>query len=302
MITTAEQPEHDNDYQRVASAITFIAGRVDRQPTLPEVAEHLHLSPFHAQRLFSRWAGVSPKRFLQVLTVERAKGLLNESRSLLDVAHDVGLSSGSRLYDHFVQLEAVTPGEFKSRGRGLLVEFGVHDTPFGEAFIATTPRGVSHLAFLDGDDPSRSVDALVTQWPEAQVVEHERRTGRIMASMFAPQRSTAPPHHLHVAGTNFQVRVWRALLTVPPGQVTTYSRVATSIGSPNGARAVGRAVGSNPVAWLIPCHRVIREGGDLGGYRWGVTRKLAINAWEEARSADPVGRVAQLTTAEVASR
>jgi AraC family transcriptional regulator of adaptative response/methylated-DNA-[protein]-cysteine methyltransferase len=277
---TSESP---TDYDRIAEAIDFIASRIEQQPTLDEVAAHLNLSAYHFQRLFTRWAGVTPKRYLQVLTVGRAKELLSESMSLLDTSHSIGLSSGSRLYDHFVQLDAVTPGEFKTRGDGLIIEFGVHPTPFGDAFIATTARGVCSLSFLDDEDATRSVARLTTQWPRAQLVKNSETTQRIITKIFGARDHPAPPLSLHVTGTNFQVNVWRALLELPPAALTSYSWVAELIGATGSARAVGRAVGSNPVALLIPCHRVIHQKGDLGGYHWGLTRKRAIYAWEAAR-------------------
>jgi AraC family transcriptional regulator of adaptative response/methylated-DNA-[protein]-cysteine methyltransferase len=272
------------DYERIARAIKFITSRVDGQPSLEEVAADQHLSPFHFQRLFSRWAGVTPKRFLQVLTVDRAKQLLDESRPVLEVSNALGLSSGSRLHDHFVQLEAITPGEYKTGGEGLAIEFGVHDTPFGMAFVAATPRGVCNLAFLDDVDGAAHLERLAQRWPRAVVRENDQRTGQIIDSMFAATTRRDGPLSLHVLGTNFQINVWRALLEISPGAVTSYSTVAARIGRPTSARAVGRAVGMNPVAFLIPCHRVIQQSGDLGGYHWGVTRKQAIHAWEAARS------------------
>ena len=274
--------ESTTDYDRIAEAIVFISSRIEQQPTLDEVAAHLNLSAFHFQRLFTRWAGVTPKRFLQVLTVSRAKELLSESLSLLEVSHSLGLSSGSRLYDHFVKLDAVTPGEYKKRGDGLTIEFGTHPTPFGDAFVATTPRGVCGLSFLDDHDVTESIARLSTQWPQARLLENGDATQRILTTMFAPTKRS-PPLSLHVTGTNFQVNVWRALLELPPGALASYSWVAERIGATGSARAVGRAVGSNPVAFLIPCHRVIQQSGDLGGYRWGLTRKRAIYAWEAAR-------------------
>jgi AraC family transcriptional regulator of adaptative response/methylated-DNA-[protein]-cysteine methyltransferase len=272
-----------SDYDRIARAIAFIAGRVDSQPQLKEVAAHLHMSPFHFQRLFSRWTGVTPKRFLQVLTVERAKQLLDESKPLLEVSDSLGLSSGSRLYDHFVHLEAVTPGEFKTGGAGLTIEHGVHDTPFGQAFIAATTRGICKLAFLDAPDIEAHLSGLIERWPHALLHENRRRTGAIIDSMFDVDRKPDRPLSLHVSGTNFQISVWKALLRIPPGKVASYAQVASAIGRPDSARAVGLANGANPVAFLIPCHRVIQQSGQLGGYHWGVTRKQAIHAWESAR-------------------
>lgn len=274
------------DYDRIAKAIAFIADRVENQPTLDEVAAHLHLSSFHFQRLFCRWAGVTPKRFLQVLTVERAKRLLREAQPLLAVSGSLGLSSASRLYDHFVQLEAVTPGEFRTRGAGLLIRFAVHETPFGPAFVAMTPRGICHLAFVDGGGIDGELSALRGQWPLAELREDGRPSQAVIGALFGvpDDRQTGRPISLHVSGTNFQVSVWKALLNIAPATVASYTQVAAAVGRPKAARAVGQAVGANPVALLIPCHRVIRESGELGGYHWGDTRKLAIQAWEQVRA------------------
>ncbi|MGK4472932.1 bifunctional transcriptional activator/DNA repair enzyme AdaA [Aeromonas molluscorum] len=272
-----------SDYARISDAIRFIASQVARQPTLDEIAAHVHLSPFHFQRLFSRWAGVTPKRYLQVLTLERAKALLQESRPLLEVADTLGLSSGSRLYDHFVQLEAVTPGEYKQRGAGLVIDHGVHDTPFGQAFVALTPRGVCNFSFLDDQAPETPLAALAHNWPEAKLREAPSRTQEVIHTMFDGSKMPDRPISLHVSGTNFQISVWRALLEIPPARVVSYAQVASAIGNPKAARAVGLAVGANPVALMIPCHRVIQQNGKLGGYHWGETRKQAIHAWEAAR-------------------
>ncbi|MDM5075897.1 bifunctional transcriptional activator/DNA repair enzyme AdaA [Aeromonas media] len=272
-----------SDYARISDAIAFIANQVERQPTLDEIAAHVHLSPFHFQRLFSRWAGVTPKRYLQVLTLERAKALLHESRSLLEVADTLGLSSGSRLYDHFVQLEAVTPGEYKQRGAGLVIDHGVHDTPFGQAFVALTPRGVCNFSFLDEKAPEAPLASLAQRWPAAQLREAPSRTQEVIHTMFDGSKTPDRPISLHVSGTNFQISVWRALLEIPPARVVSYAQVASAVGNPKAARAVGLAVGANPVALMIPCHRVIQQNGKLGGYHWGETRKQAIHAWEAAR-------------------
>ncbi|SIR57057.1 bifunctional transcriptional activator/DNA repair enzyme AdaA [Aeromonas veronii] len=272
-----------SDYARIADAIRFIASQVERQPTLDEIAAHVHLSPFHFQRLFSRWAGVTPKRYLQVLTLERAKALLQESRPLLEVADTLGLSSGSRLYDHFVQLEAVTPGEYKQRGAGLVIDHGVHDTPFGQAFVSLTPRGVCNFSFLDEKAPEVPLAALAHNWPEAELREAPSRTQNVINTMFDGSKAPDRPISLHVSGTNFQISVWRALLQIPPAKVVSYAQVASAVGNPKAARAVGLAVGANPVALMIPCHRVIQQNGKLGGYHWGETRKQAIHAWEAAR-------------------
>lgn len=276
-----------SDYDRIAEAISFIVSRVDRQPTLQEIAGHLHLSPFHFQRLFGRWVGVTPKKFLQALTLERAKQLLRESKPLLEVSDTLGLSSGSRLYDHFVHLEAVTPGEYKTGGLGLTIEYAVHDTPFGKAFIATTPRGICSFAFLDSLKIDGHLADLHKEWPHAAIHENRQRTLAVIRTMFSGENKSDRPVSLHVSGTNFQISVWKALLQIPPARVASYSQVATAIGHPNSARAVGLAVGANPVAFLIPCHRVIQKSGRLGGYHWGETRKQAIHVWESARYEPP---------------
>ena len=272
-----------SDYERIARAISFINTRLKHQPSLEEISAHLHMSPFHFQRVFSRWAGVTPKKYLQILTVDRAKHLLTESRSLLEISDSLGLSSGSRLYDHFVNLEAVTPGEYKKRGVNLKIEYAVHETPFGDVFIATTPRGICKLSFLDHEGIDSPLYELNKQWPYATVLENINATQRIIESMFSPNSNPDRPLSLHVSGTNFQVNVWRALLKIPPGAVTSYSQVACIIGRPDSARAVGLAIGANPVAFLIPCHRVIQQSGKPGGYHWGEIRKHAIHAWESAR-------------------
>jgi AraC family transcriptional regulator of adaptative response/methylated-DNA-[protein]-cysteine methyltransferase len=272
-----------SDYDRIAEAISYISTRLQSQPTLNEIAAHLHLSPFHFQRLFCRWAGVTPKRFLQVLTLERAKQLLSESKPLLEVSDSLGLSSGSRLYDHFVHLEAVTPGEYKMGGVGLTIEYGVQDTPFGKAFIAITPRGICVFSFLENTETDVHLTGLCKKWPHATVQENRPRTRAVIKAMFGGEKKLDRPLSLHVTGTNFQISVWKALLQIPPATVASYSQVATAIGHPGSARAVGLAVGANPVAFLIPCHRVIQQSGKLGGYHWGETRKQAIHAWESAR-------------------
>lgn len=271
-----------SDYDRIAKAIAFVVERVETQPKLQDIAAHVHMSPFHLQRLFSRWAGVSPKRFLQALTLERSKPLLRASESLLDVATEVGLSGSSRLHDHFVQLEAVTPGEYKNRGRGLIIRFGVQSTPFGPMFVAVTDRGVCRAAFVD-DCGAGALAKLRQDWPLAEVVADGAATHEVAEAMFDRPAREGRPMSLHVSGTNFQIAVWRALLNIRAGEATSYSQLAANLGRPRSARAIGHAVGANPVAFLIPCHRVIHQSGALGGYRWGTQRKRAIQVWERAR-------------------
>lgn len=273
-----------SDYDRITQAITFITQQVNNQPSLQEIAAHCHISESHFQRLFSRWTGVSPKRFLQALTVERAKQLLHESKTLLEVSDEIGLSSSSRLYDHFVHLEAVTPGEYKSQGAGLLIEYGIHETPFGLAFVAITPRGMCKLSFLDYSRLDQQLFELATTWPEAALAENNQSTGLAIESLFHFNKLPDQPLSLHVSGTNFQIHVWKALLQIPPATVTSYKQLAIHLGNPGAARAVGQAVGANPVAFFIPCHRVIQQSGYLGGYHWGTVRKHAMHAWETALS------------------
>lgn len=272
------------DYERIARAIEYLAGNVTSQPRLEEVAAHVHLSPFHFQRLFRRWAGTTPKRFLQVLTLERSRQLLHECGSLLELTHAVGLSSGSRLHGHFVTLDAVTPGEYRNRGRGVTIRHGVHASPFGELFVALTARGVCRAAFVDGgdEDVTAQLDAIRRTWPEAELLGDSEATRHVVDAITGKTPGDAPLS-LHVAGTNFQVAVWRALLAIPEGAVASYAQVATAIDRPRASRAVGGAVGANPVALLIPCHRVITASGALGQYRWGTTRKHAIQVRERAR-------------------
>lgn len=271
------------DYGRVARAIDYLRRHADEQPDLTSAARHVHLSEHHFQRLFTRWAGVSPKRFLQYLTVEHAKSRLAASQSLLDVAGGIGLSGPGRLHDLFVTVEAMSPGEFKAGGTGLAIRYGIHGSPFGAALIAATPRGVCGLHFVDGEiDPAV---LLRRAWPHAELHEDPHGTAPLARNIFAPFVSQpAKPLALLVRGTNFQVRIWRALLALPPGSVTTYGNIARRIGHPGAARAVGSAIGANSIAWLIPCHRVIRESGELGGYRWGQSRKAAMLGWEAAHS------------------
>lgn len=278
-----DQHSGNSDYERIARAIAFISSHADRQPRLEEIAAHVGLSPFHFQRLFSRWAGVTPKRFLQVLTVERAKQLLQEPRPLLEVAESAGLSSGSRLYDHFVQLEAVTPGEYRRGGQDMTLEYAVQETPFGDVFIAATQRGVNRITFLDGDTPEQPLAELREQWPSAHLCENRTRMRDLVSTIFNSTIQADRPLSLHVAGTNFQVSVWKALLCIPPGKVASYGELAAALQRPKAARAVGAAVGANPVAFLIPCHRVISQSGLIGGYHWGKERKHAMHAWEAAR-------------------
>lgn len=273
-----------SDYERIARAIEFIAANVEAQPDLAEVAAHARLSPFHFQRLFSRWAGVSPKRFLQIVTVEHAKRLLAEGReSLLGASESLGLSSSSRLHDHFVTLEAMTPDEYRRQGAGLEIRHGEAETPFGRAALAWTSRGLCALRFVDREPGQAAVVSLQHSWPGATLARDATGARRLADRVFADRGESGLPLSVLVRGTNFQIAVWRALIRIPRGGFAAYGDIAATIGRPKAVRAVGTAVGANPCAFVIPCHRVIRESGALGGYRWGLTRKQAMHAWEAAR-------------------
>lgn len=272
------------DYQRVAQAIQFLEQNYQAQPSLDELAAQLALSPFHLQRLFTQWAGVSPKRFVQYLTAEHAKHLLTNAHSVLDAAYETGLSSPSRLHDLLIATEAVTPGEFKQRGVGLQIAYGCHATPFGDCLLAVTSRGICQLLFLTEGGWEMAVAELREQWSAAQLVEDQTQTQPFLAQIF-PASGRTQPHtvSLLLKGTNFQLKVWNALLQIPAGAAWSYEDVAQAIGQPTAARAVGNAVGANPIAYLIPCHRVIRKSGIVDAYRWGSTRKKAMLAWESAQ-------------------
>jgi AraC family transcriptional regulator of adaptative response/methylated-DNA-[protein]-cysteine methyltransferase len=273
-----------DDYERIAAAIRFIDQHVDRQPGLEDIAARLNLSSFHLQRLFRRWAGVTPKRFLQFLTVEHAKRMLEQSHSLLDTSFETGLSGPGRLHDHFVSLEAMSPGEYKTRGAGLTIRYGSHPSPFGAIFLAITERGICALSFhADAGAETRAAERLQQFWRGARVVQDPSATDAVASRLFEQPAQDGGPVHLLVKGTNFQIKVWRALLNIPPGMLRSYDHIARVVGKPKAARAVGGAVGANPIAYLIPCHRVIRSLGIIGGYRWGTTRKRALIAWEAGR-------------------
>ena len=273
-----------SDYQMIAAAIAFLEANHRSQPSLEELAAHLAISPFHLQRLFKRWAGISPKRFVQFLTVEHAKQLLAESHTMLDAAYETGLSSPGRLHDLFINVEAMTPGEFKLGGRGLTIQYGFHATPFGECLLAMTERGVCGLNFTGAAGRDAELAALRARWPAAGLSEDQPATAAVVDSIFAPAHQGGDAVRLLLAGTNFQIKVWEALLRIPPGSACTYEDVAQWVGRPSAARAVGGAVGANAIAYLIPCHRVIRKSGVIKDYRWGSTRKKAILGWEASHS------------------
>lgn len=280
----------EESYQRVARVIRYLDAHHAAQPDLAALAAQAGLSPFHFHRLFHAWAGVTPKDFLQCLTVAHAKALLQRGASVLDAALDAGLSGAGRLHDLCVTLEAATPGELKTRGAGQRIIYGRAASPFGDCLIAATARGVCHLEFVEPGAEAQVPGTLRAQWPAAQYTRDDERATALLAPVFrrAPHAGSTPLQ-AYVTGTAFQLRVWRALLRVPPGTLVTYKAIAAAAGAPRSARAVGNAVGSNPLAFLIPCHRVIRDTGIVGGYRWGATRKRAMLAWESAqpRAAEP---------------
>ena len=269
------------DYLRIEQAIEYLEKNANSQPELSEIASAVGLSEYHFQRIFSRWAGISPKRFLQFLTKESAKGLLEKSENLLDTTYGVGLSSLGRLHDLFVTTEAVTPGQYKSGGAGLIIRYGLHDTPFGKALIGTTERGICHLGFVKNSEGD-AIDSLYADWQQAQMIEDYNATALLVEPIFDLSQRTRKPLHLHLRGTNFQLKVWEALLRIPPGAVVSYQGLAKQAGRPRASRAVGTALGRNPIAVLIPCHRVIRKLGEFGNYRYGVVRKKALLGWEAA--------------------
>lgn len=273
------------DYLRIERAITFLQSNHTHQPELKDVARSIHLSEYHFQRLFSRWAAISPKKFLQYLTVEHAKRVLKESRSLLDATFETGLSSPGRLHDLFITVEAMTPGEFKNEGAGLTILYGFHPTPFGECLLAVTHRGICGLSFVPTGNRARVLAELRKRWAGAKFSAEPVTTQRYVDRLFSRARKTGrKPLPLLLKGTNFQIKVWEALMRIPEGSVVSYEDVARAIGNPKASRAVGSAVGSNPLAYIIPCHRVIQQAGVIGNYHWGSARKKALLGWEWANA------------------
>ncbi|MCE6992062.1 methylated-DNA--[protein]-cysteine S-methyltransferase [Dyadobacter sp. CY323] len=271
------------NYEKIAKAIEFIVANAKEQPSLFDVAEEVSISQFHFQRVFTEWAGVSPKKFLQYITAGYLKDKIRESSNLVELAESAGLSSQSRVYDHFMAIEAVTPQEFKTSGKGLEISYGFHKTPFGDCFLAVTERGICAMAFVDEATRDDQLIQLAKKWHYASISPDQNITENYIGRIFQPEKKSLEKLPLLVQGTNFQLKVWEALLSIPKGAVTTYQQIAQSIGNPGAVRAVGTAVGDNPIAYLIPCHRVIRKEGVLGEYRWGSLRKKALIGWEAAR-------------------
>ncbi|MFT5877839.1 MAG: AraC family transcriptional regulator of adaptative response [Dokdonia sp.] len=270
------------NYERIANAINYIKEDYKSQPSLDEIAEKANLSPYHFQRLFKEWAGVSPKKFLQYISVENAKKILNEQNStLLDTTMEIGLSGTGRLHDLFVNIEGMTPGEYKNGGEQLIINYSYAQSPFGMVMVASTKKGLCHVAFID--DEEKAIFGLKNQFPNAKYQQRVDQSQVNALMIFANDWSEVSKIKLHLKGTDFQLKVWDALLKIPKGQLSSYGNIAHEIQNPKAARAVGTAIGSNPVAFLIPCHRVIQSSGEIGGYRWGNTRKTAIIGWEASR-------------------
>lgn len=274
------------NYHRIERALAYITENFRAQPTLADVAAHVHLSPAHFQRIFAEWAGTSPKKFLKYISLAHAKELLAPSRglTLFDTAHEIGLSSTSRLHDLFVSIEGMTPAMYKQGGKGLRIAYAFYASPFGELLVASTETGICHAAFCS--DRQRAEAELRQQFRNAEYVQRESAFHHALRGIFAPAPEPLSRIKLHLKGTQFQLKVWEALLKIPMGALGTYASVAQHIGKPTAHRAVGTAIGRNPIAFLIPCHRVIQGSGLFGGYRWGTARKAALIGWEQSRVHD----------------
>lgn len=282
-ITVPDEPH--SDYERVRRIIAYISERWREQPSLEAIADHVGLSTTHVHHLFRRWAGLSPKAFLQALTLDNAKALLADSASVLDATYEVGLSGPARLHDLFVTHEAMTPGDYRTGGLGLTMRYGFHPSPFGEAVLIATDRGLAGLGFVDDGDRQAALSDLTRRWPKATYLEDEAATAPLAQRIFNPSQWQAEqPLRVVLIGTDFEVRVWQTLLRIPRDKATTYSDIARHIGKPSACRAVGAAVGKNPVSFVVPCHRVLGRSGALTGYHWGLTRKQAILGWEAGQA------------------
>ncbi len=278
-----EKSQQELNYDRIAKAILFIQDHFQEKPSLEEIAEHVHLSPFHFQRLFSDWVGTSPKKFLQYTQVNYAKKLLKEEkRTLFDTHILTGVGSTSRLHDMFVQIEGMTPAEFKQGDEGLSIAYSFQDSPFGKCLIASTEKGICYLAFVDDD--ASGLDELKGSFEKAVFIAEEKAIHREALSIFNLEDSSLKRIKLHLKGTAFQLKVWQALLSIPMGELNSYKEIAEKVGNPSASRAVGTAIGSNPIAYLIPCHRVIQTSGHTGGYRWNPLRKTLMLGWEFAKT------------------
>ncbi len=290
LATTLDPDGPVADYDRVRKALAFMTGSWREQPSTEAIAMHVGLSPSHLHHMFRRWAGITPKAFLQAITLDHARGLLRESASVLDTAYEVGLSGPGRLHDLFVTHEAMSPGEWKAHGEGLTLAYGFHPSPFGEAIVVATERGLAGLGFVDDGNRAAALADMQRRWPRARLEEDDARTAPLAQRAF-DSASWQPDTPLRVVliGSDFEVRVWQTLLRIPLGRATTYSDIASHIGKPKAARAVGAAVGRNPVSFVVPCHRVLGRSGALTGYHWGLTRKQAILGWEAGMSGQVAG-------------
>jgi len=273
--------QEEINFNRITEAIHYIQANFKNQPGLEEVAEKVNLSPFHFQRLFSEWAGTSPKRFLQYISLGYAKQLLKENQSLFDTAMETGLSGTGRLHDLFINIEGMTPGDYKNGGENLHINYSFTESPFGNVIVASTPKGICHLAFYE--DEGAAIRNLQTQFPAANYKQIMDSAQQNALFIFNHDWNKIQQIKLHLRGTDFQLKVWESLLKIPMGKLSTYGTIAKNVEKPNASRAVGTAIGDNPVAFLIPCHRVIQGSGALGGYHWGVVRKTAMIGWEAAK-------------------
>ena len=279
------QRQKQIDFVRIRKAIGYLSENYKSQPTLEQAAEHVNLSSYHFQRMFSNWAGVSPKQFLRYINITHAKKLLKEDKaSLLDTTYELGLSSTSRLHDLFIDIEGMTPGEYKNGGENLSINYSFVESPFGKTIVASTTKGICYIAFVN--DEESSLKLLKNQYPNAQYQKHRDQMQQNAILVFTQDWSRLDKIKLHIKGTDFQLKVWQALLTIPMGKLSTYSNIASKINNPKASRAVGSAIGDNPVAFLIPCHRVIKSTGLLGQYHWGCDRKAAMIGWEGAKTDD----------------
>jgi AraC family transcriptional regulator of adaptative response/methylated-DNA-[protein]-cysteine methyltransferase len=270
-----------SDYAYVKKALSFISENWREQPTLDAIAAEVKLSPSHLQRIFTRWAGLSPKAFLQALTLDHARAMLRDSASILDTSYEVGLSGPGRLHDLFVTHEGMTPGSYKAQGLGLTIFYGFHPSPFGIALVMVTEQGLAGLAFADEGEEKNTLADMMSRWPNARYLEDSARTAPFATRIFNPDTwNPKEPLRVVMIGTDFEIRVWETLLRIPMGKAATYSDIAAHLDKPKAARAVGAAVGRNPVSFVVPCHRVLGKSGGLCGYHWGLTRKRAILGWE----------------------
>lgn len=276
--------ETTTNYQRIESALRFVSQNIQHQPKVAEMAAHLHMSPYHFQRIFKTWAGISPKKFLQYLTLKNLKRELEQSKNLLELSHKVGLSTPSRVYDLFVKIEALSPGEYQQKGKGIDIRYGLHTSPFGTCFLAYTDRGICALDFLN-NNAEAILAQLKNRFQQASFYEDQPMAQQLVNQIFAPNTSSSIS--LLLSGSSFQVKVWEALLKIPFGALVSYQQIAQSIGQPTASRAVGSAIGKNHIAYLIPCHRVIRSLGEISAYKWDKSRKTAMIGWEKAQLLSP---------------